>query len=102
MTRTPRLAEAGRAFRSRRKSCGAERASVATTASLRVSADLGPLGSPAVKDGAPSCLRTPLVTPSLPLLFALGRVQPSLKAWPRARQSPVWCGAPPLGGCKEP
>ena len=49
MMRKPRLAEAGRAFRSRRRSCGAERASVATTAGLRVSADLGPLGSPAVE-----------------------------------------------------
>lgn len=103
MTQRPRLAETGRAFRGGHERCGGREGSVATRVSLRASADLCALGSPAAKGAAPSCLRTPAVTPACRCsLSALGRLQPGLKAWLRARQSPVWCGVPLLGGSREP
>lgn len=59
------------------QSCGAGRAGTATAVSLRVSlrasAGLWPPGSPGAQGGAPSCLRTPVVTPSLPLLLVCPR-----------------------------
>ena len=74
---------------------GAERARVATRVSLRVSTDLCAFGSPAAKEGVPSCFRTPAVAPACHCsLSALGRRQPGLKPWLRARQSPVVWSAP--------